>query len=52
MKASPELKLEAQVHVVGLLNQVEATLTGWVIGEDREKIEKLLTPLYELVDRD
>jgi hypothetical protein len=47
-----ETKLRAQAHVVGLLNEVEAVLTGWVLQHEREKIDKLMSPLYELVDRD
>lgn len=52
MKASPEMKLEVQAMVVGLLNQVEALLTGWVLQEDQDKISKLTEPLYVLVDKD
>lgn len=52
MEASPEQKLEAQAHVVGLLNQVESILVGWILKHDREKIAKLTNPLYDLVDHD
>jgi len=51
-KATPEMKLEAQARVVGLLNEVERKLTGWVIGEPREEVERLLDPLYDLCDKD
>jgi hypothetical protein len=47
-----ERRVHAQAHVIGLLNQVEATLTGWVLGEDREKVAKLTSPLYDLCDKD
>lgn len=52
MKATAEDRLRAQAHAVGLLNEVEATLTGWVLGHDREKVAKLTEPLYALCDRD
>jgi hypothetical protein len=45
-------KTRAQAHVVGLLNEVESVLTGWVLGEDREMVEKLTAPLYDLCDKD
>lgn len=48
----PQTRLQAQAHVVGLLNEVEAVLTGWVLQEDREKVEKLVGPLYDLCDKD
>lgn len=51
-QVTPEMKLEAQAHAVGLLNQLEAVLTGWVLGEDRDKIAELTEPLYALLDRD
>jgi len=51
-RVSPEDRLRAQAHVVGLLNEVEAVLTGWVLQEDRELVEKLCGPLYDLCDKD
>lgn len=42
----------AQAHVVGLLNEVEAVLTGWVLGEDKDAVDKALDPLYEMCDRE
>ena len=48
----PEDRRRAQAHVVGLLNEIEAVLTGWVLQEDREKVEKLVAPLYDLCDKD
>jgi hypothetical protein len=44
-------QIRAQAHVVGLLNEVEAVLTGWVLGEDREAVSKLTSPLYDLCDK-
>jgi hypothetical protein len=48
----PDDVLRATGHVIDLLNQVEATLTGWVIGYDREEVAKLTGPLYDLADTD
>lgn len=44
-------RIEAQAHVCGLLNEVEAVLTR-ALGEDREAVAKLTGPLYALVDKD
>jgi len=51
-KATAEQRLDAQTHAIGLLNELEATLTGWVLQEDREQIAKLCEPLYRLLDKD
>lgn len=52
MPASAEQRLAAQAHAVGLLNQLESLLTGWVLEEDRDEISKLTEPLYEKLDKD
>jgi hypothetical protein len=39
-------------HAIGSLNNVESLLTGWVLGYDRDKIEELTRPLWELLDAD
>src|SRR5262245_43129758 len=44
--------IRAQAHVVGLLNEAEAVLTGWVIGYDRDKIKEMTDGLYDLCDTD
>jgi len=44
--------IDCQARTIGLLNQVEALLTGWVLGHDRDEIAKLTEPLYELLDKD
>lgn len=51
-KATAEQRLNAQAHVVGLLNEIEAVLTGWVLAEDRDAVNELTAPLYELCDKD
>lgn len=47
-----EERIRAAAHVVGLLNEAEGVLTGWVLKHDREKIKKLLDPVYDLVDKE
>ena len=44
--------VSAQAQCVGLLNQLEAVLCGWVLQHDREKVAKQLGPLYDLLDTD
>lgn len=51
-KITDEDIIRAQAHVVGLLNEAEAVLTGWVLGEDQEQVTKLTGPLYEMCDRE
>lgn len=51
-RATSEQVLAAQAHVVGLLNEIDSVLTGWVLEEDQEKVKKLTDPLYELCDKD
>jgi len=51
-KPTPEDIKRAQAHVVGLLNEIENVLTGWVLGYDREKVAKHVDPLYEMCDTD
>lgn len=51
-KITDEDITRAQAHVVGLLNEVEAVLTGWVLGEDRERVSELTEPLYDMCDRE
>jgi hypothetical protein len=51
-KVDPDTKLQAQLHVIRLLNELDSVLCGWVLQFEREKIEKLTGPLYELVDED
>jgi hypothetical protein len=51
-KITPEQVTQAQAHVVGLLNQVESTLTGWVLGYDREAVAKHIDGLYKMCDTD
>lgn len=46
-----EMETQAQAHVVGLLNEVEAVLSGWVLGYDREKVAELTGPLYQMCDQ-
>lgn len=50
-QVTEEERIRAQAHVVGLLNEVEAVLTGWVLKEDPEKVGKLVNPLYDLCDK-
>jgi len=45
-----EQRLPATQHAVHLLNQLEATLTGWVLQYDREWVGKHLDPIYEKLD--
>ena len=52
MKATAEDKVQAAAHAVGLLNELQAVLTGWVLEHDREKIEKMLDPVYDLLDKE
>lgn len=49
---TPEEVVRAQAHVVGLLNEIDAVLTGWVLGYDRETVEQHTGPLYEMCDTD
>jgi len=49
-KINPDDILQAQAHVVGLLNQAEAILTGWVLKYDRDEIAALFDPLYARCD--
>jgi hypothetical protein len=51
-KPTPDEVLHAQGHVVGLLNEVEAVLSGWVLGYDRDGLKKLTDPLYDMCDTD
>jgi hypothetical protein len=46
-----EDRVRAQAHVVGLLNEVEAVLTGWVLRENKDEVAKLTDRLYDLCDR-
>lgn len=50
--ATSEHKLATQCEVIRRLNEIEALLTGWVLGEDRDEVERLTSPLYDLCDKD
>ena len=43
-----ENRLQAQCHVIGLLNEVEFVLAQ--LGHDKEEIKNYCEPLYELCD--
>ena len=51
-KATQEEIVQAQARLVGMLNEIDAVLTGWVLGHPREQVEKLTGPLYDLLDQD
>jgi hypothetical protein len=51
-KPHADAVLHAQGHVIGLLNEAEAVLTGWVLGYDREAVKKQMDSLYEMCDTD
>lgn len=42
----------ADAHVIGLLNEVEAVLKGWVIRAPAELVDKWLDPVYVHLDTD
>lgn len=52
MKITDDDVVRAQAHVIGRLNEIEAVLTGWTLGYDRETVERLVAPLYEMCDTD
>jgi hypothetical protein len=47
-----EQRTRVRSRVVGLLNEVEYLLTGWVLKEDREEVAALAEPLYLLADKE
>jgi len=51
LKVTEDDQVRAQAHAVGLLNQLDSVMTGWVLGHPREQIEKLTSPLYDLLDK-
>lgn len=51
-KVTAEDVTRAQAHVVGLLNEVEHVLRGWVLGYDAEIVASHTSPLYEMCDTD
>jgi hypothetical protein len=52
MKADATEVTRAAARAVGLLNELEAVLTGWVLAYDRDEVEQLLAPVYEKLDRE
>ena len=52
IREKQEREIHAQAHVLRLLNEAEAVLTGWVLKHSKDEIAKLLDPLYTLCDRD
>jgi hypothetical protein len=52
MTAEPAEVTRAAAHAVGLLNELEAVLTGWVLAYDRDEIERLLAPVYARLDQE
>lgn len=52
MNATTNDQLHAQAHCVGLLNELEAVLTGWLLGEDEEEVRDALEPLHRMLDRE
>jgi hypothetical protein len=46
-----EERVQAAAHAVALLNQLQATLTGWVLQFDADEVDKCLVPLYEKLDQ-
>jgi hypothetical protein len=47
-----ERRVETRNRVIGMLNEVESLLTGWVLKEDRWAVAELTEPLYGLADKD
>jgi hypothetical protein len=51
MTPTPEQQHQAVVRVTHLLMHVEATMTGWVLQLDRDKVSAALEPVHELLDQ-
>jgi hypothetical protein len=51
-RADEETKIRAAAHCVGLLNELEAVLCGWVLELDREWVAKCLDPIYRKLDEE
>lgn len=52
VRDAEERKLHAREHVVRLLTEAEAVLTGWILKHDTDAISKLIDPLYDLCDEE
>jgi hypothetical protein len=52
VKADATEVTRAAAHAVGLLNELEAVLTGWVLAYDRDEIERMLAPVYAKLDQE
>jgi hypothetical protein len=51
-RATPQQRLDATVHAVRLLNELEFVLKGWVLLVPAETVDGWLDPVYTHLDKE